>query len=201
MSTIVRMDMDIERACSSLWVKLVRADNSWYGRSSGQWANRSTPDPRYNPCLPSNSCLLWLRRSLRRTESHGEEPQGVSKVDNLWFHFILDLIFLWIPRILCHNLWTVWLRISPQCPGISHPAFLISQRDHTHKHTHMHAHIRFVKWGQRSESVFRQLIIFPAPERDGWRKVLAFSKRGMTQMKLLTPHHTLIWLKSISFDK
>lgn len=115
--------------------------------------------------LATAVCFDWGAHWGARNHT-ARSRRDTSKVDTLWFHFILDLIFLLIPRILCHNLWTVWVCISPQCPGISHPAFLISQRDHTHTQ----AHIRFVEWGQRSECVFRQLIIFPAPERDGWRR-------------------------------
>ena len=130
--------------------------------------------------------------------------ENMTKVDNLWFHFILDFVYLFFYWFSVSS-----VLISEQCGCISHrsvlgsviqPSLFHRETTHTHTHTHTHASV-IVKWGQRSECVFRQLIIFPAPETDGWRKVLAFSSRRMTQMKLLTPHHTLIRPKSISCDK
>ena len=69
--------------------------------------------------------------------------ENMTKVDNLWFHFILDFVYLFFYWFSVSS-----VLISEQCGCISHRSVLGSviqpslfHRETTHTHTHTHTHL------------------------------------------------------------
>lgn len=153
----------IDWARTSLWAELVRTDNGWYLCIIWPCANRSVPDLQHNPHLPSNSCLLWPRQSLRRTETHS---WGATDIWAGWtiFGFITEQQII---DFICIDSWhplSLTLSHVGVCFTTAAVRSLIRPSLFHWENTHIHTYILISSNEVRSLSAPPQLIIFPAPE-------------------------------------